>query len=87
MPGAAALPSRHNPDDSRTCNGVALADPRRAAAYAKRGRRYLRKEVAAGRLRAATVGGRRLLFRAEWLDLFLEELAVPVMVTVRRRSA
>lgn len=35
-----------------------------AAAYAKRGKRYLRKQVASKKLRAAVVGGKReLLFR------------------------
>ena len=57
------------------------------AAYAKRGPRYLRKEVKAGRLRAAQIGGKReLLFRREWCDEYLESLVVPVMVPVRRRA-
>jgi excisionase family DNA binding protein len=58
-----------------------------AAAYIKRGKRFVSGEVKAGRLRAARVGGRReLLFRREWLDQFLEELATPVIVNVRRRA-
>jgi hypothetical protein len=40
-----------------------------AANYAKRGKRFLAKEVRAGRLRAAIVGGRKeLVFRCQWLD-------------------
>jgi excisionase family DNA binding protein len=59
-----------------------------AASYTKRGRRFLRTEVKAGRLRAAVCGGRReLLFRAEWLDAYLEELAKPVLVGAVRRRA
>ena len=58
-----------------------------AAAYTHRGRRYLRKQVEAGKLRAAVVGGKKeLLFKAEWLDLWLEELARPVMFQLRRRA-
>jgi hypothetical protein len=54
-----------------------------ASVYAKRGRRFLAREVKAGRLRAARVGGRReFLTRAEWIDQWLEDLAQPV--TVRR---
>jgi hypothetical protein len=41
-----------------------------ASQYSHRGKRYLRNEVKAGRLRAAVCGGRReLLFRTEWLEL------------------
>ena len=58
-----------------------------AQTYTRRGRRFLARQVRAGRLKAAIVGGRReLLFRAEWLDQFLEELATPVLVTSRRRA-
>ena len=60
---------------------------RDAKEYTRRGGRYLRKQVAEGRLRAAQVGGKReLLFRREWLDSFLEDLATPVVVSVRRRA-
>jgi excisionase family DNA binding protein len=58
-----------------------------AAAYTRRGRRYLRKQVEAGKLRAAVVGGKREhLFRREWLDQFLEDLTMPVVVNLRRRA-
>ena len=57
-----------------------------AGAYAKRGRRFLAREIKAGRLRAARVGGRgEYITRPEWIDSWLEDLACPVMV-VRRRT-
>jgi excisionase family DNA binding protein len=49
-----------------------------AAARAQVGRRTIYNEAAAGRLRAARVGGRReLRFRAEWIDAWLERCATP----------
>ena len=55
------------------------------AAYAKRGGRFLAREVKAGRLRAAQVGGRgELLTRREWIDQWYEDLAKPVIVTPGR---
>jgi excisionase family DNA binding protein len=58
-----------------------------AADYVHRGRRFLAREVRAGRLRAARVGGRgELLLRREWIDLWVEDLATPVMVPTRRRA-
>jgi excisionase family DNA binding protein len=58
-----------------------------AATYAKRGRRFLAREVRAGRLRAARIGGRgELLLRVEWIDEWLEHLATPVMLPARRRA-
>ena len=55
-----------------------------AAAYCGRSRRFLAREIKAGRLRAARVGGRgELLFRREWLDAWLDDLATPIVV--RRR--
>jgi excisionase family DNA binding protein len=59
-----------------------------ASGYAHRGRRFLRKAVKDGKLRAAQVGGRKeLLFRAEWLDQYLEDLATPILLNVRRRAS
>jgi excisionase family DNA binding protein len=44
-----------------------------AAARAQTGTRLIYREVKAGRLKAARVGGRReLRFRDEWIDAFLE---------------
>lgn len=61
-----------------------LAD---AAAYTKRGKRFLAREVNAGRLRAARVGGRgEILTRPEWCDEWIESQAAPVMVAPRRRA-
>ena len=58
-----------------------------AAAYARRGKRFLAREVRHGRLRAAVVGGKKeLLYRREWLDAWLEDLSTPVLVNVRRRA-
>lgn len=60
---------------------------RQAAAYLSRSRRFVLKEIKAGRLRAAVVGGRReVLVRSEWLDQWVEDQAAPVMVSLRRRA-
>jgi excisionase family DNA binding protein len=59
-----------------------------AAEYAKRHKQTLAREVKAGRLRAARVGGRgELLFRREWIDQWLEDLATPIVVPAMRRRA
>ncbi|MFN7982941.1 MAG: hypothetical protein U0Q11_13865 [Vicinamibacterales bacterium] len=56
-----------------------------AGDYVQRSKRFLAREVRAGRLRAAAIGGRReLFFRTEWLDEWLESQATPVLV--RRRA-
>ena len=47
--------------------------------------RFLAQEVKAGRLRAARVGGRgQLLYRRDWLNQYLEDLARPIEVMRRR---
>lgn len=52
-----------------------------AAAYVKRGKRFLLGEIKAGRLRAARIGGRgEILTRREWCDAWVEHLAKPVFV-------
>jgi excisionase family DNA binding protein len=52
-----------------------------AAAYIKVGDKCIYREVRAGRLRAARVGGRReLRFRAAWLDEYLDRSAAPVEI-------
>ena len=59
-----------------------------AAAYLKRGKRFVLRAIRDGRLRAARVGGRReVLTRVEWLDQFIEDQAAPVMVVPERRRA
>ena len=55
-----------------------------AAAYLKRGRRFVLREIHAGRLRAAYVGGRReILTKADWCDAWVESQAVVVLVRPR----
>jgi excisionase family DNA binding protein len=55
-----------------------------AAAYLKHGRRFLLREIHAGRLRAAIVGGRReVLTRAEWCDAWVQDQARPIMLQRR----
>ena len=47
-----------------------------AAAYARRGRKLIYREIGAGRLRAARGGGRcEIRTRREWLDAWLEDTA------------
>ena len=47
--------------------------------------RFLAKEVAAGRLRAAKIGGRgQLFFTTAWLDAYMELSSKPVMQPMRR---
>lgn len=51
-----------------------------AAAYLKRGKRFVLREINAGRLRAARIGGRgEILTRADWLDQWIEDQATPVL--------
>jgi len=59
-----------------------------AATYARRGRRFLLREIHAGRLRAAKIGGRgEILTRREWVDAWIQELATPIVMTPTRRRA
>jgi len=52
-----------------------------AAARARGGVKLIYREVKAGRLRAARVGGRRdLRFRDEWIDEWLEASSTPIEV-------
>ena len=58
-----------------------------AAKYAgaNRSPRFLAREIKAGRLRAARVGGRgEYVLRREWVDEWLEDLARVVPVSLRR---
>jgi len=59
-----------------------------AALYLGRGRRFVRKEIAAGRLRAAIIGGRReVMTRREWCDAWVETLARVVPSPSRSRAS
>jgi len=52
-----------------------------AAAHARCGRKVLYREVRAGRLRAARIGGRReLRLRPEWIDEWLGRTCAVVIV-------
>jgi len=56
-----------------------------AAARARVGRRVVYREVKAGRLRAAKIGGRReLRLLSEWVDAWLISSATPEIVSIRR---
>jgi excisionase family DNA binding protein len=58
-----------------------------AAERARVGVKLIYREVAAGRLRAARVGGRRdLRLRPEWIDAWLDATAIPVEVFSDRPS-
>ncbi len=58
---------------------------REAGRYLRRSRLFVLREVRAGRLKAARVGGRReILTRAEWCDAWVQQNAEPVMI--RRRA-
>jgi excisionase family DNA binding protein len=58
----------------------------RAARYLSKGRDFVRREVQAGRLRAARIGKRGdILTRAEWLDDYVTERASPITVGRLRR--
>ena len=59
-----------------------------AAAYLKRGRRFVLREIHAGRLRAAKIGGRgEILTRPEWCDAWVELQAQPVLVRPRAAAS
>jgi excisionase family DNA binding protein len=56
-----------------------------AAEYVHRGRRFVLREIHAGRLRAARIGGRgEILTRREWCDQYVEEQATPIAMQRRR---
>lgn len=60
---------------------------RDAGRYLRRNSRFISKEIKAGRLRGAIVGGRReVLTRAEWCDEWVTEHTQPVPIVVRRRG-
>lgn len=58
-----------------------------AASYVKRGRRFVLREIKAGRLQAARIGGRgEILTRREWLDEWVSARAVPMLLPTRRHA-
>ena len=60
-----------------------------AAAYlpGNRSPRFVAREIKAGRLRAARIGGRgEYVTSDEWLNEYVESQATPVVVGVRRRA-
>jgi hypothetical protein len=53
----------------------------------KRSPRFAIREIKAGRLRAARIGGRgEYVIHRTWLRQYLEDQSTPVMVTTRRRA-
>ena len=55
-----------------------------SAGYLGCGVKLVYREVAAGRLRAARIGGKRAIrIKAAWLDEYLEASAEPVEITPR----
>jgi excisionase family DNA binding protein len=58
-----------------------------AAARVNRSKQFLMREIRAGRLRAARIGGRgEYLLRDEWVDAWVEEQATPILVPIRKRA-
>jgi excisionase family DNA binding protein len=58
-----------------------------AGKYINRSKRFVLREIHAGKLRAARIGGRgEILTTPEWLDQYVESQASPVIVPVRRRA-
>jgi hypothetical protein len=52
-----------------------------------RSKRFVLKQVKAGRLRAARLGGRgEVVSRREWVDQYIQDQATPVMLPSRRRA-
>jgi hypothetical protein len=52
-----------------------------------RGKRFMAREVKAGRLRAARIGGRgELLTRIEWIDEWIIAQSTPIPIPARRRA-
>ncbi len=73
--------------DSTTTTASPWLNAREAAHYVKRGYRFILREIHAGRLRAARVGGRgEVLTRREWCDQWVIDQATPIPVAGRRRA-
>jgi excisionase family DNA binding protein len=59
-----------------------------SASYARCGVKLIYREIAAGRLRAARVGGRRdLRLLATWIDEWLTTSSMPVVIQIDRRAS
>ena len=59
-----------------------------ARRIAQCGAKLLYREIRAGRLRAAIIGGRRdLRIHRSWIDEWLMRCATPIEITPRRRGA
>ena len=59
-----------------------------AAAYLKRGRRFVRKQIAARQLRAAIVGERKeIITRREWCDEWVENMSQPIEIGRHRQGS
>jgi excisionase family DNA binding protein len=83
-PEADTLPQRDPVDGGQFTPWQTAAE---AAAYIKRGKRFVLREIAAGRLRGARIGGRgEILTRAEWLDAWVQDRSTPVVMPSRRRA-
>lgn len=62
---------------------------KQAAAYLgpNRSPRFVIREIKAGRLRGARIGGRGEFVTCDpWMDEYVEQQAKPVLVNVRRRA-
>src|SRR5262245_25695612 len=96
------MPSRHTPTRTRPTKRPKrlpnAAGPRppaspwltatQAARYLHRGRRFVLREIHAGRLRAALVGGRKeVLTRTEWCDEWVTAQSPIVPLPLRTRTA
>jgi excisionase family DNA binding protein len=58
------------------------------ADYMKKGRRFVRREITAGRLRAARIGARgNIRGRAEWCDEYMFDQERPAPVVRLRKGA
>jgi hypothetical protein len=60
---------------------------RRAGEYLNRSPRFVLREIKAGRLRAARIGGRgEVLTCPAWCDQYVEDQAKPIMIRRRQVS-
>lgn len=60
---------------------------KQAGAYIGKGPRFIHREIRAGRLKAAKIGGRgEALICDQWLDEYVEARATPIPFTPRKRA-